>query len=406
MAKSRLAAHRGDSCDALLARILGRSESLFAADMARHGARLQAAIEGRRVLVVGAAGSIGSAFVKAAAQFGPATLDLIDIDENGLVELIRELRSSPSQRPVEIRTATIDFGGDEFQRFTAQNAPYHVLTNFAALKHVRAERDVFSLLRMVDVNVGSLDRCLARSEAYGLQRVFSVSTDKSVRPANLMGATKNLMEKALFSRPGAFVATSARFANVAFSAGSLLEGFENRLAKGQPLAAPTDVRRYFISQKEAAQLCLLACFLGQDRDVFFPKLDAATHLISFPEIAEALLSSYGLRPLRCASEEEARSAEAPPGFWPCYFAPTDTSGEKSEEEFFRPDDIRDLESFAAVGIVREHATSRRTIDAFLEAISAIRAAPSWKKSQVIAVIRAAVPELTHVERERDLDQKM
>jgi FlaA1/EpsC-like NDP-sugar epimerase len=390
---------------ALLARILGRGQSLFATDMVAHADRLQTAVAGKRLLIVGAAGSIGAAFVKEIVARAPGSLHLVDIDENGLVELVRDLRSSITPVPADFRTITADFGAEEFGRFAADHAPYDVFANFSALKHVRAERDVYSLLRMIEVNVAALDRCLARAGEFGFKRVFSVSTDKCVRPANLMGATKNLMEKVLFSRPGAFVAASARFANVAFSAGSLLEGFENRLAKGQPLSAPDDVRRYFITHEEAAQLCLLACFLGGDRDVFFPKLDGG-HLIGFPAIAGALLAERGLEPMPCASAEEARRVTPPPGRWPCHFAPSDTSGEKPEEEFHRRDDTLDLDSFAAAGIVREGAASRRTIESFLAAIEAIRAAPTWRKEAVVAALRGAVPELAHIERGRDLDRKM
>lgn len=406
MEKARLVTSHLDTRDPLLARLLGRARSLLAEDIAAHDARLRAAVAAKRLLIVGAAGSIGSAFAKAVAPYGPAAIHLVDIDENGLVEVVRDLRSSTHPLPADFRTVTADFAGEEFPRFAAEGGPYDVFANFSALKHVRAERDVYSLMRMIEVNVAALDRCLANARTFGFARVFSVSTDKSVRPANLMGATKNLMEKVLFSRPGAFVATSARFANVAFSAGSLLEGFENRLAKGQPLAAPSDVRRYFISHEEAAQLCLLACFLGEDRQVFFPKLSASEHLIGFPEIAAALLAERGLKPLPCASEDEARSKAPPPGYWPCHFAPSDTSGEKAEEEFHRRDDVLDLDSFRAAGIAREVVTPRRTIESFLAAIAAVRAGSSWRKDDAVAAIRAAAPELDHIERDRNLDQRM
>ena len=406
MEKLSLVTSHLDTRDPLLARILGRTESLFAGDIAANEARLRDAISGKRILIVGAAGSIGSAFTKAVVPYRPVAIHLIDINENGLVEVVRDLRSSSPPLPADFRTVTADFAGDEFSRFAAQSGPYDVLANFSALKHVRAERDVYSLMRMIEVNVAALDRCLANARSFGFARVFSVSTDKSVRPANLMGATKNLMEKVLFSRPGAFAATSARFANVAFSAGSLLEGFENRLAKGQPLAASSDVRRYFISHEEAAQLCLLACFLGEDRQVFFPKLSANEHLIGFPDIAAALLAERGLKPFLCASEDEARRAAPPLGYWPCHFAPSDTSGEKAEEEFYRRDDILWLDSFGAAGIVREESTPRPTIESFLAAIAAVRAGPAWRKEDAVAAIRAAAPELEHIERARNLDQRM
>ena len=406
--KSRIVTVHFDTRDPLLARILGRSRSLFAGDVAANAARLKAAIGGARILIVGAAGSIGAAFVKQLAIFNPAALHLVDINENDLVELVRDLRSSSLNLPADFCTVTADFAGPEFLHYAQENAPYDVLANFSALKHVRAERDVYSLARMIEINIAALDRCLSQSSALGLKRAFSVSTDKCVRPANLMGASKNLMEKVLFSRGENFVATSARFANVAFSAGSLLEGFENRLAKGQPLAGPSDVKRYFISHEEAAQLCLLACFLGEDRQVFFPKLSEKKDLLGFPDIAAAILAARGMKPLPCASEDEARQAvrTANSSQWPCYFAPSDTSGEKAVEEFYRHDDVLDLDSFTAAGIALEKPADRRTLEAFLAAIETARAKPKWQRDDFVVAVAAAVPELAHIPGHRNLDQKM
>lgn len=384
----------------LLSKILGRSRSMFADDMADHAQDLREAIGGRRLLITGAAGSVGSAFVKQVARYSPASLHLVDINESGLVELVRDLRSSPVQLPDDFRTVSIDFGSAEFAHFAADH-PHDVLVNFAAMKHVRAERDVYSLMRMIHVNVASPEACLGWHD---FARAFSVSTDKSVRPANLMGATKNLMEKVLFRDGPAPVSTSARFANVAFSAGSLLEGFEQRLRKGQPLAAPTDVRRYFISDVEAGELCLLACFLGSARQVFFPKLQQ-TDLLSLADIAKAFLHHHGYEPKLCASEREA--IETRPGkHWPCYFSPSDTTGEKEAEEFFRPTDEVDWTSFRSVARVTEPASDPRVIANFLDRIRFIRAQPVWTKADVVAAIRKAVPELVHVERDRSLDEKM
>ena len=391
----------------MLARILGRSRSLFADDMSAEAGRLADAIAGRRRVVAGAAGSIGSAFVRQVARFRPAALHLVDIDENGLVELVRDLRSSPVPLPADFLTVSVDYGRPEFARFSVDHAPYDAFVNFAAMKHVRAERDVYSLLRMIDVNVESLKRCLDLAPRLGLSRVFSVSTDKSVRPANLMGATKNLMERLLFRRDLGPTATSARFANVAFSAGSLLEGFESRLSKGQPLSAPTDVRRYFITDGEAGELCLLACFLGESRQVLFPKLDAARHLVGLADVAVQLLQHHGYEPQLCASEREAIEAGGPSGRrWPCYFAPSDTTGEKMVEEFFRPSDVVDATRFRAAGVTREMPTDPAILDAFFAEIGRLRASWTWRKSDVVAAIHAAGPELEHDERGRNLDQKM
>jgi len=391
----------------LLARILGRSESMFAQDMAAEAERLAEAIDGRRFLVIGAAGSIGAAFVRELARFRPAALHLVDISENGLVELVRDLRSSPTALPRDFLTASLDYGRPEFTRFALDHAPYDALINFSALKHVRAERDVYSLMRMIEVNIESLKRCLDLSDRLRLRRAFSVSTDKSVRPANLMGATKNLMEKTLFRSDVEPVASSARFANVAFSGGSLLEGFEQRLRKGQPLSAPSDIRRYFISEREAGELCLLACFLADRRQVLFPKLEAERHLLSLADIARQVLAHHGLTPHLCGSEEEAIHARnLPKDRWPCYFSASDTTGEKMVEEFYRPTDTVDSQRFQAAAVTREEPTDPRLIEDFLAEIARLRAAPAWSKADVVAAIRAAVPELEHHELDRNLDQKM
>lgn len=393
--------------DRLLAEILGRSTSLFAEDMAAAAARLTDAIEGKRLLVVGAAGSIGSAFVRQVARFRPARLHLVDINENALVEVVRDLRASSVELPDDFRTASLDYGRPEFHRFATDHASYDALINFSALKHVRAERDVYTLMRMIDVNVESLQRCMDMAGSLGVSRIFSVSTDKSVRPHNLMGATKNLMEKVLFQDGIAAVTGSARFANVAFSAGSLLEGFQMRLRKGQPLAAPTDVRRYFITDREAGELCLLACFLTDTREVVFPKLEASRHLLSLADIAEKVLAHHGYAAHRCSSEAEAIQArDVPAGKWPCYFSGSNTTGEKMVEEFHRLTDTIDEQRFQAAAVVRERATDPAVLRVFLAEMARIRASSRWTKSDIVAAIRTAVPELEHDELDRNLDQKM
>lgn len=395
-----------DATDPLLARILGRQRSLFADDVAAHAGELTAAIGGARVLVVGAAGSIGGAFVKQVVGYRPKALHLVDLNENTMVEVVRELRSDRVVLPEDLRTVTVDFGSVEFHRFVEACGPYDMVFNFSAMKHVRSERDVFSLMRMIDVNVRALDDFLAQPAAGTLRRAFSVSTDKSVRPVNLMGATKNLMERVLFARSEQLAATSARFANVAFSAGSLLEGFEMRLAKGQPIAAPIDVKRYFISHEEAGQLCLLAGCLGQSREVFFPKMTPTEDLMGFADIATAFLRQRGLEPLPCASEEEAKATASAAGRWPCWFSRSDTTGEKAFEEFHRDSDAVDRDRFAEVAVVREAPIDRAALDRFLDTIRRLRQSPDWRKDAVVDAVRAAVPELEHVELGRNLDQKM
>jgi FlaA1/EpsC-like NDP-sugar epimerase len=393
-----------DEFNALHARILKRNRSMFADDLADNAEDLRQAIGGARILVIGAAGSTGSAFVRQLIPYQPAALDLVDINENSLVELVRDLHSSGSAWRAKFRTASIDFGGEEFCRFVDASGRYDAIANFSALKHVRAERDPFSLMRMIDVNVRALHDCFDHIGAD--TSVFSVSTDKSVRSENLMGATKALMENVLFCRDAPRTST-ARFANVAFSAGSLLEGFGHRLAKGQPISAPNDVRRYMMSQTEAGQLCLMATFLAGHRDIYYPALSPETDLVSFADIAEMFLDHHGFTALHCASEEEARSLMGKdPKAWPCYFSTSDTTGEKSVEEFSRDGDAPDDGIYREISVLNAPPASRDALEKFLVEIAEIRRGVNWNKADITAAIRQAVPDLQHVELGRSLDAKM
>lgn len=389
--------------DDLLVRVLGRRDTLFAADVMSRWESLRHAIAGSRILIAGAGGSIGAAVVRQLAEICPSALHLVDINENTLVEVVRDLRSSRLQLTMDLRTFSIDFGGEAFARLAAAEGPYDYFLNFSALKHVRAERDPFSLMRMIDVNVRALKDGLACMP--DLKHAFSVSTDKSVRPVNLMGATKNLMEKVLFE-PSTRAASTARFANVAFSAGSLLEGFYFRLAKRQPLAVPSDIRRYFISHGEAAHLCLLAAFDANHREAYCPRMDPGQDLKTFPAIAREFLASQGYDMLPCASEDEAKARVGEPGTWPVHVAPSDTSGEKEFEEFFAPGESPDWTRYNNVGVVTQAAPQAGAVDGFLATIEAIRRRPRWHREEIVDAIRRAVPEVDHLERHRSLDQKM
>lgn len=393
--------------DPLLSRILGRSRSLFADDLGANETALGEAVRGARLLVMGAGGSIGRAFVKQVLAYHPGSVHAVDINENTLAGLVRDVRSSTLPTPDDFRTFCVDFGSEAFSRLWQVAGPYDHFINFAAMKHVRSERDVYSLMRMVRTNAGCLRDFMGSLNGGVPKTVFSVSTDKTVRPVNLMGATKNLMEKILFAFSDRVTVSTARFANVAFSDGSLLDGFVRRLAAGQPLAGPSDVRRYFISHEEAGQLCLLACFLGLNRDAFFPKMDEERHLITFPEIAALILDDRGLEPLPSASEDEARRMVGRvPGKWPCHFAPSNTTGEKPVEEFFGDDDDLDLERYRNIGVVRGAPGELAPIDRCLEAIEGIRCTENWSKEEVVRAVRIAVPELCHNEKNRSLDEKM
>ena len=395
----------------LLVSILGREASLFGEDVAREQVRLRERVGGARVLVVGAAGSIGAATVKQLIPFRPAALHLVDPSENNLVELVRDLRSSDGQPPDHFKTVAIEMGGLAFDRFLTSEKPYDHILNFAAMKHVRSERDPFSFMRMLDTNLFALHRLLEAVAFAPPRGVFSVSSDKAVNPQNAMGASKAIMEAILWHHSEGIPCTSARFANVAFSDGSLLHGFIRRFEKGQPLSAPEDVQRYFISHTEAGQLCLLAAFTGNSRDIFIPRLTPQKDLLTFSHIARLFVESRGYRPRVFHDEAEARAfaARMQPSDreWPCCFTPSDTTGEKPFEEFFHPGEPVDWDRFRQVGVVTvpPFRDAERLLAA-LAALQALRAGGNWQRREMIAIMKTVVPTLRHEEKGRNLDQKM
>jgi FlaA1/EpsC-like NDP-sugar epimerase len=391
----------------LVSRVTGRTESLFAADMRANAKALADAIAAARILVIGASGSIGSAVVKLLATMQPAGLVLVDLNENTLADLTRSLRSGPLRLPADFSTSAAAFGSPGFRRFLASANPFDVVFNFAALKHVRSERDPYSLMRMIETNVFAVESLLELSARPG-QRLFSVSSDKAVWPTSLMGATKRWMERVL-AEPSALTCTSARFANVAFSRGSLLHAFLERIEQKQPLAAPDNIKRYFISHTEAAELCLLAAFLGEPGEIFVPKLDPEHDSLSLEEATRRVLAFYDFEALPCASETEAKSFNAElggsPHRWPCYFSPADTSGEKPYEELFYADEHLDGGRFAAIAVARLQPLPGGLLREARNSVEAIVPAREWSKSRIVDAIRLAVPELRHVERNRSLDAK-
>ncbi|MEO5340211.1 MAG: polysaccharide biosynthesis protein [Magnetococcus sp. MYC-9] len=401
----------------LLSRILGRSSSLWQNDLECHHKALAAAVARSRVLVIGAAGSIGSAFVEQLLPFAPAAVHLVDPSENNLVELVRTLRSAEQTVPDDFRTFAIGMGTEEFAHFLAAARPYDTIVNFAALKHVRSERDPFTLMRLIHTNILALQEMMEQLQAAPPQRVFSVSSDKAVQPENAMGASKAFMEAILWHHATWIPCSSARFANVAFSDGSLLHGFVRRWEKGQPLSAPEDVRRYFISHRESGQLCLLACFLGNNRELFVPRLDPVTDLHSFAEIAKLFLESKGWQARPCHSEEEARawarqlsndpSRTQGERLWPCYFSQSDTSGEKMVETFFAPDETVDFTRFQALGVIANppFARSQELLETLAE-LRRLRLADRWSCQEMIRSLQRVVPSLRHTRMEKSLDQKM
>ena len=395
----------------VLSRVLGRDQSFLSDDMANANEAICEVLTNTRVLVIGAAGSIGSSFVMELAKFGLGGLHLLDISENNLVEVVRQLRSGGINLPDDFRTYAIDFSTQEMQALL-KIEQYDYVLNFSALKHVRSERDPYTLMRLLEVNVTGNARLLdGLSRQKHLKRVFSVSSDKSVRPANLMGASKAFMERIFLSRADEISFSSARFANVAFSDGSLLHSFRHRFEKRQPISAPSDVLRYFISHEEAGQLCLLSCFTGNNREIFFPQFRPDRDMMSFAEIARAFLDTHGYQALECASEAEAlaKMSEVRNGdkCWPCYFSGSDTSGEKMYEEFNDPEEVLDLERFRTVGVVSKPVYhGKEILNTALTMIKDCRDRGVWTKEELIDAVHTAVPEMSHVETQKNLDQKM
>ncbi|CAN5270386.1 UDP-N-acetylglucosamine 4,6-dehydratase [soil metagenome] len=388
-----------------------RAESLFAADLAAHDAELRAAIDGKSVLVIGGAGTIGASFIRALLPYRPARLCVVDLSENGLTELTRDLRSTAGQYvPEAFTTYPISFGDPVFERMLAAEGPFDIVAHFAAHKHVRSEKDRYSIEAMLENNVANTVKLLDLLLASPPEHFFCVSTDKAANPANVMGASKKLMEEAVLAYAALLPATTARFANVAFSNGSLPAGFLERIAKGQPLSAPADVRRYFVSPAESGQLCLLACITGQPADIFFPRLEEPK-MLTFAAIADALLTELGYQPDRCATEEEARqkAAARAPGdaAWPVYYFESDTSGEKPFEEFHTDDETVDLTRFEALGVVK--ATTARDVADIRSTVRDLHdlfALPELPKEAIVTVLSRLVPTFHHVETGKSLDSKM
>jgi len=388
-----------------------RSESLFAADLAAHDAQLRAGIAGKSVLVIGGAGTIGSSFIRALLRHQPDRLCVVDLSENGLTELTRDLRSTLGQYvPENFTTYPISFGDAVFERMLAAEAPFDIVAHFAAHKHVRSEKDRYSIEAMLENNVASTVKLLDLLLAAPPEHFFCVSTDKAANPANVMGASKKLMEEAVLAYAELLPATTARFANVAFSNGSLPAGFLERIAKGQPLSAPSDVRRYFVSPAESGELCLLACITGEPADIFFPRL-AEPKMLTFATIADALLTELGYTPDRCATEEEARqrAADRDPAAasWPVYYFESETSGEKSFEEFHTDDEVVDLTRFEALGVVKAVASQDVAgIRSTVRELHDLFAQPELPKEAIVTALSRLVPTFHHVETGKSLDSKM
>lgn len=391
-------------------RLIGRQQELFSEDISKHDKELARIVASSRFLVIGGAGTIGQATVKEIFKRNPRKLHVVDISENNLVELVRDLRSSFGYIDGEFKTFALDAGSSIYDNFIEADGQYDYVLNISALKHVRSEKDPFTLMRMIDVNIFNTEKTIQQSIAKGTQKYFCVSTDKAANPVNMMGASKRIMEMFLMRQSRDSNISTARFANVAFSDGSLLHGFNQRIQKRQPIVAPNDIKRYFVVPKEAGELCLMSTIFGENRDIFFPKLSESLHLITFADIAVKYLEQLGYEPFLCTSEEEARElVHSLPGQkkWPCLFTASDTTGEKDFEEFFTDKETLDMKRFQNLGIIKnELFLEDEKLKNFEKAISEMRQQGRWNKQQLVDLFNYMIPNFHHKETGKYLDAKM
>jgi FlaA1/EpsC-like NDP-sugar epimerase len=372
--------------------------------------QLSEQVRGNSFLVIGGAGSIGQAVVKELFKRNPRKLYVVDISENNMVELVRDLRSSLGYIDGDFRTFILDCGSLEFAVFLEHEGPFDYILNLSALKHVRSERDPYTLVRMIEVNILNTNKTVRHAIEQGTRKYFCVSTDKATNPVNMMGASKRIMELYLMHWSQQTPISTARFANVAFSDGSLLHGFTQRIIKRQPLSAPSDVKRYFITAQESGELCLMSCLLGENRDIFFPKLSEQLHLITFEKIARRYLRSLGFEACECATEDEARARVdelSTSGRWPCYFFKSDTTGEKDFEEFTSVNDTLDLERFQSIGVIKnEPLCNGDPLARFSTEIDRMRSTGVWMKRELVELFGELIPEFQHREMNKSLDSRM
>lgn len=390
--------------------LIGRDKELFVQDVSDHESELERSVASSTFLVIGGAGSIGQAVTKEIFKRNPTKLHVVDISENNMVELVRDIRSSYGYIDGDFQTFALDAGSVEYDAFIKADGQYDYVLNLSALKHVRSEKDPFTLMRMIDVNILNTEKTLLQSIANKSKKYFCVSTDKAANPVNMMGASKRIMEMFLMRRSLDINISTARFANVAFSDGSLLHGFNQRIQKRQPIVAPQDIKRYFVTPKESGELCLMSCIFGENRDIFFPKLSEELHLITFAEIAVKYLKQIGYEPHLCTSENEARKlADTLPdqGKWPCFFTDSDTTGEKDFEEFFTENEMLDMTRFQNLGVIKnEPIFDHHALEEFAQYIDALKNARSWTKEEIVALFYKMIPDFGHKETGKYLDGKM
>lgn len=390
--------------------ITKRPTSLFASDIKKNHDLLSLKIKGKNVLVIGGAGTIGSSYIKAVLDFQPSKLVVVDTNENGLTELTRDLRSKPNQFvPVDFITYPMSFGDPVFEKMFLSHGPFHIVANFAAHKHVRSEKDQFSIEAMIENNVFKAKSFLDLLLKHKPEHFFCVSTDKAANPVNVMGASKKLMEEVIMAYSSEIQITTARFANVAFSNGSLLAGYIERLFKKQPISCPSDVKRFFVSPEESGQICMLACMLGESGQIFFPKLDEEEQVF-FKDITLDFFNASNRKIKICNSDEEARQIsheldESNP--YPIYFFDSDTSGEKLYEEFYTDTDELDLDQFDSLGVIKNaRKLPKEKVEFCITELQSVLNSSDYNKQEIVDSLIKHIPDFQHIETGKSLDQKM
>ena len=390
--------------------LIGRTEKLFVNDIISHTSELLNIVSNSRFLVLGGAGSIGQAVTKEIFKRNPLKLHVVDISENNMVELVRDIRSSYGYIDGDFKTFALDIGSEEYDAFFESDGTYDFVLNLSALKHVRSEKDPFTLMRMINVNIFNTDKTIEQSIKKGVKKYFCVSTDKAANPVNMMGASKRIMEMFVNRRSKDIDISMARFANVAFSDGSLLHGFNKRIEKKQPIVAPNDIKRYFVIPEESGELCLMSCVFGENRDIFFPKLNENLNLIKFSDIALLYLKEKGLEPFICDTETQARNyfnENKTDHNWPCLFTKSDTSGEKDFEDFFTENEKLDMDRFDKLGVIKNELDyQEQKLQFFEKEIFKLKRSKVWDKKEIKELFNYMIPDFEHKETGKYLDNKM
>lgn len=390
--------------------LLGRDNGFFDSDIIKHEKEISSIIESSSFLVLGGAGSIGQAVTKEIFKRKPKKLHVVDVSENNLTELVRDIRSSFGYIKGKFNTFALDIGSIEYDTFFKSDGKYDYVLNLSALKHVRSEKDPYTLMRMIEVNIFNTDKTIKQSIANNSKKYFCVSTDKATDPINMMGASKLIMEMFLMRRSEFVDVSTARFANVAFSDGSLLYGFNKRIEKRQPLAAPHDIKRYFLTPQESGELCIMSCILGKNRDIFFPKINIKKNLISFSDLAIKFLNDKGYDAFICSSEDEARElmkSLPQKKKWPCLFTKSDTTGEKEIEEFYTGKDVLDMKRFDNLGIIVNNLKfNDDKLKNFEDVIIKFKSTMSWDKKSILNEFNKIIPNFKYYDNQKYLDGKM